>query len=186
MERQVARPFRVTFAGMTALVLGLGATAPAWAEFYGDAQIKRYHTAECAMKETIKPRDLKTFASEAEAGGKGFYPCTLCIPPVGKENQVSERRTLSQPVRRGAAYIGDLEQRVYHSSWCHLVKGLKTNGIRTFAHVEQADAAGYTRCTECNPPQPPARMKEAKIPADEKKSGEESVGSQEPSEQETR
>ena len=188
MEHQEAGPFRVIFAGMTVLMLLLGTTAVAQAEFYGDAQTKRYHTAECAMKEAIKPRDLKTFTSEAEAGGKAFYPCTLCIPPMGKENQTTERRTLSQPVSRDVGYIGDSELQVYHSPWCPLIKVLKANDIRKFAKVEQADATGYTRCAECNPPRP-AQMKEAPNPADETKSGEDPAGGQESQksrEQETR
>lgn len=132
-------------------------TQAAWADFYGDASTKRYHTADSSCRKGIKARNLKKFLSEAEAGARGYYPCPSCVPPVGRPNEKAERRSLSQPVSRGAVYLGDVQRRVFHSAWCPRVKSLKPSDLRRFADVEKAEAAGYVRCKECNPPRRAAR-----------------------------
>jgi hypothetical protein len=129
------------------------AARPAHAEVYGDAATKRYHTAECPEKALIKPRNLVRFTAEAEAGAKGYYPCPICITPLGQKSApAGASRKLSQPVVRASVYLGDVAQKTYHYPWCRLVKDLPPSGIRRFTSIEKAAAEGYTRCPECNPP----------------------------------
>jgi hypothetical protein len=139
------------------------------AEVYGDAAAKKYHTPDCPEKARIKPRDLKLFEAEAEAGAKGYYPCPICIPPVGKDSRPDQSsRKLSQPVSRASVYIGDISQGTYHYPWCRRIKGLPTADLKRFPGVEKAVAEGFARCGECNPPMAVAkigRVTPAKKPA---------------------
>lgn len=146
------------------MVLLLAAGVGTWprssaAEVFGDAASKRYHTADCPEKGRIKPRNLKAFEAEAEAGAKGYYPCPVCIPPVVRES-LPERtsRKLSQPVSRANIYLGDISQGTYHYPWCPRVKGRPPADLKRFASVERAVAEGFVRCSECNPPTAVAKL----------------------------
>lgn len=141
-------------AGLVGLgILILGASRTARADIYGDAMTKRYHTADCPEKKKIKARYLKVFAAEAEAGGQTYYPCPICIPPLGKPiHEVAARRQLSSKVSHVAGYIGDETAKVVHNTWCRLVGEIAPGAARKFASVEKAETLGYARCQECSPP----------------------------------
>jgi len=129
------------------------------AEFYGDALSKRYHTSECSLKKNITARNQKVFTAEPEAAAKGYYPCALCIPPVGQDSLPvrQQRKMLSQPVTRGTFYIGDSVKKTFHYPWCPAVKSLRPQATVRFPNIEKAASSGFARCTECCPPMPPVK-----------------------------
>lgn len=135
------------------------APKPCAADFYGDIRTKRYHTEDCPEKKDLKARYRKVFTSEEEAGSRGFYPCTTCIPPAGQAfgNQRLQVKH-SQPVVRNAHYVGDKQNRLYHHQWCAAAKALAPADQVKFQNVEAAVRAGYERCPECRPPVPMVKM----------------------------
>jgi methylphosphotriester-DNA--protein-cysteine methyltransferase len=142
---------------LAAAVFSLSLHLPraARAEYYGDTRTKRFHTEDCPEKKAIKPRNRQIFNSEEEAGSRGFYPCTLCIAPVGMENSNIQGHVMhSLPVVRTTYYVGDKQNKIYHYQWCAAAKALPQAEVIRFPNVEAAVKAGYERCPECRPSLP--------------------------------
>lgn len=49
--------------------------------FVGSAKSDKYHYPSCSAARRIKPENLVTFSSSAEAGAAGYSPCGICHPP---------------------------------------------------------------------------------------------------------
>ncbi len=132
----------------------LGVVSPVWAEVYGDASTKRYHSSECSETPFIQKKYLKVFAAEAEARAKGFYPCTVCSPLVRKDmdGAVVQQRKLSAAISRGEGFVVDSATKTYHNPWCSQIKHLDAKHTVKVQEIEKASAGGNAPCTVCNPP----------------------------------
>lgn len=49
--------------------------------FVGSSKSDKYHYPSCSAAKKIKPENLVTFASSAEARAAGYVPCKICHPP---------------------------------------------------------------------------------------------------------
>jgi competence protein ComEC len=49
--------------------------------FVGSAKSDKYHYPSCSSAEKIKPANLVTFSSSADARAQGYVPCGRCNPP---------------------------------------------------------------------------------------------------------
>lgn len=49
--------------------------------FVGSAKSDKYHYPSCSAAKKIKPSNLVTFASSADARAQGYVPCGICHPP---------------------------------------------------------------------------------------------------------
>jgi methylphosphotriester-DNA--protein-cysteine methyltransferase len=128
--------------------------SPAFAEVYGDASTKRYHSAECPETPVIQKKSLKTFAAEAEARAKGFYPCPLCSPLARKDATVTtvQQRKLSATISRGEGFVVDKATKTYHSAWCSQIKNIDPKQMLKVQEIEKASEGGNQPCSVCNPP----------------------------------
>ncbi len=141
-------------ASLIVIWVGICVSGQSSAMVYGDNDTKRYHTGECAEKKLIKKKNLCMFASEAEAGARGFYPCRICIlPSIRPRLKTATKRRLALPIVRGRAYVGEVKARVYHYYWCPLIKKNKHTKKVYFKTVGAAAKKGYTPCRECHPPE---------------------------------
>lgn len=159
------RRFRTIKAALAVLMV-VSLAPRVLAEILVDPKTKRYHMPDCSE---IQPQDLKKFkklASVAEAGGKGYYPCPVCMliesanPLLGQNGKRSLSREPSRPIR----YWGDPATKLYHYAWCPKLPNDKLNLIGPQEKVEILEQKGFSACPECNPPHA-ARPKPALIPA---------------------
>jgi competence protein ComEC len=49
--------------------------------FVGSAKSDKYHYPGCSAAQKIKPANLVTFSSSADARAQGYVPCGICHPP---------------------------------------------------------------------------------------------------------
>ena len=49
--------------------------------FVGTSKSDKYHYPSCSAAKKIKPANLVTFSSSAEARAQGYVPCGICHPP---------------------------------------------------------------------------------------------------------
>jgi competence protein ComEC len=49
--------------------------------FVGSSKSDKYHYPNCSAAQKIKPANLVTFSSSAEARAQGYSPCGICHPP---------------------------------------------------------------------------------------------------------
>ncbi len=49
--------------------------------FVGSAKSDKYHYPSCSAAKRIKPGNLVTFSSSADARASGYVPCGICHPP---------------------------------------------------------------------------------------------------------
>jgi hypothetical protein len=49
--------------------------------FVGSSKSDKYHYTSCSSAEKIKPANLVTFSSSADARAQGYVPCGRCNPP---------------------------------------------------------------------------------------------------------
>ena len=49
--------------------------------FVGSSKSDKYHYTSCSSAEKIKPANLVTFSSSADARAQGYVPCGICHPP---------------------------------------------------------------------------------------------------------
>jgi len=49
--------------------------------FVGSSKSDKYHYPSCSAAQKIKPANLVTFSSSAEARAQGYSPCGICHPP---------------------------------------------------------------------------------------------------------
>jgi methylphosphotriester-DNA--protein-cysteine methyltransferase len=136
------------------LIIGLvlGSAVLSLAKLYGDRTTRLYHSAECPEKAKIKKPQLRVYNSVAEADSRNYYPCPLCMSLAAEPTGTKEKKKLSVTVEREGGYEGDPVTLEYHYPWCSLWKAKDHARMRKFMLPEDAQAAGFTPCKECNPP----------------------------------
>ena len=72
---------------------------------------------------------------------------------VGSASHVTPTQLQKPTVKEVAGpFVGSIHSDVYHYPSCYHVQAIKPANLRWFSTSEEARAAGYRPCLDCNPP----------------------------------
>ena len=72
---------------------------------------------------------------------------------VGAASHVTPAQVQKSTVKEAAGpFVGSIHSNVYHYPSCYHVQQIKSANLRWFSTSEEARAAGYRPCLDCNPP----------------------------------
>lgn len=134
---------RITGTLLLAAVFLLSGFGTADAALRGNPGSKTYHAETC--KYAKAQGATAVFATSAEAIGKGFAPCTVCLPAEAK----SMAAAVTTP------YVGNAKSKVFHKAGCKVAPKKKFVPLN---NLLEAHKQGFKPCKTCNPASKAASM----------------------------
>ena len=128
---------RITGTLILSAVFLLSGFGMADAALRGNPGTKTYHVETC--KHAKAQGATAVFGTEADARGKGFAPCAVCIPGAAKQMAVA----VNTP------YVGNAQSKVFHKAGCKVAPKKKPVALN---NLLEAHKQGFKPCKTCNPP----------------------------------
>lgn len=127
---------RITGTLMLAAVFLFSGFGAADAAVRGNPGTKTYHAETC--KHAKAQGATAVFNTSADAIGKGFAPCVVCLP--------DEAKRLTAAVK--TPYLGNAKSKVFHKAGCKVAPKKKFVELN---NLLEAHKQGFKPCKTCNP-----------------------------------
>ena len=127
---------RITVTLILAAVVLLSGFGSADAALRGNPGTKTYHAETC--KYAKAQGATAVFATSAEASGKGFAPCAVCLP--------AEAKSIAAAVT--TPYMGNAQSKIFHKAGCKVAPKKKFVELN---NLLEARKQGFKPCKTCNP-----------------------------------